>query len=384
MNMMRAVAVRHGSLSTVQMPVPAPGPGQVLLKVLRAGICGSDLHVRTDADASADVAAEVGYPDFMRPDDTVVLGHEVSGSVVAYGPGCRARWAPGRQVVFLPLLRIGGQIQMTGLCTTAPGGLAEYLLADEDAILPVPDGLDPDLAALTEPLAVSRHAVRLAGLRRRDVAVVIGCGPIGLGVILMLAAAGVSRIVATDYSPGRRELALRCGASIALDPATDSPWEHLGPSRRIVTTAGDYYGAGLEALHLLRRIPGTPWPALMRAADRLGAGPRGPVVFECVGRPGVIEQIVSAAPFLSTVVVVGVCMPPDTFRPTMAINKELQLRFSFCYDPADFHHTLQMIARGRIDARALVGDVIGLDQVAGAFDELATGAGAKTLVDPAR
>jgi threonine dehydrogenase-like Zn-dependent dehydrogenase len=82
--------------------------------------------------------------------------------------------------------------------------------------------------------------------------------------------------------------------------------------------------------------------------------------------------------------VVGVCMRPDTFRPTMAINKELQLRFSFCYDPADFDETLHMIARGRVNARPLITKVVGLDDVPAAFDDLAAGREAKILIDPSR
>ncbi|SDS56944.1 zinc-binding dehydrogenase [Actinoplanes derwentensis] len=381
---MRAVAVHDAELSVVERPVPEPGRGQVLVKVLRAGICGSDLHVRHDADGSADIAAEVGYPDFMRRSDEVVLGHEFTGVIVAYGPGCRARVPVGRHVVTLPLIRVDGKVHMIGLSTHAPGGFAEYVLTDEDALMPVPHGVDPDLAVLTEPLAVAHHAVRMGGARRSDPAVVVGCGPIGLAVILLLKAAGVRHIVASDFSESRRELAKRCGAHVVVDPASDSPWAHSGDGPGVIRSAPAYYGTGLEALHALRGVPLLPWRRVMRTAKRFGAGPRGPVVFECVGLPGVIEEIVSNTPFLSTVVVVGVCMRPDTFRPTMAINKELQLRFSFCYDPADFDETLRMIARGRIDARALISRVIGLSEVPAAFDDLAAARDAKILIDPSR
>ncbi|MBB2940463.1 threonine dehydrogenase-like Zn-dependent dehydrogenase [Actinoplanes lutulentus] len=377
---MRAVIVHETALSVVERPVPEPGRGQVLLKVLRAGICGSDLHIRLDADSSADIAAEVGYDHFMRQEQSVVLGHEFVGEIVSYGPGCRARWGTGTHVVALPLLRVDGQVHMVGLSEHAPGGYAEYLLADEDALLRVPKGLDPDLAALTEPLAVAHHAVRMGEVRRGDPAVVIGCGPIGLAVILMLKAAGVRHVVASDFSAARRELAVLCGADVVVDPAVGSPWDlgHAG----MITSASAYYGAGLEALHALRSVPGVPWRRVMRGATRLGAGPRGPVVFECVGLPGVIESIVSNAPFLSTIVVVGVCMSPDTFRPTMASNKELQLRFSFCYDPADFDETLRMIARGTVDARRLITRVVGLSEVEAAFEELGAAKAAKILIDP--
>lgn len=379
---MKAVVVRDGVLEVAEVPTPVPGPGQIRLRVTRAGICGSDLHVRHAADASAEVAAEVGYPDFMRRSDAVIMGHEFTGTVDEYGPGCRRRWKPGQPVVSLPLIRDGGEIHMTGLSTRAPGAYAEYVLVSEDATMPVPAGVDPDLAALTEPLAVAHHAVRRGSVARGDTAVVIGCGPIGLAVIHMLKSAGVRRVIASDFTESRRDLARRCGADLVVDPAVESPWSVLGSG--FVTSAPALYGAGLDALHDLRKVPGVPWWSAMSVAQRLGAGPRGAVVFECVGVPGVIEDIVTHAPFRSRVVVVGVCMQPDTFRPTMASNKEIDLRFSFCYDPVEFRQALHLIARGRVDPRPLLTGVVGLSGVTDAFDRLAApnGTDAKILVDP--
>jgi threonine dehydrogenase-like Zn-dependent dehydrogenase len=374
---MRAVIVQDGELSVAEVPLPAPGPGQVRLRVTRAGICGSDLHVRVHADASADVAAEVGYADFMRPGHRVVMGHEFTGVVDEYGPGCRRRWKRGQPVVALPLIRHGRDVHMIGLSEHAPGAYAEFMLVAEDTAMPVPAGVSPDLAALTEPLAVACHAVGRGRVSRRDTAVVIGCGPIGLATILMLRAAGVRRIIAGDYAEGRRELARRCGAHVVVDPAAGSPWTGLTDS---IT---DVYGDGLDALHRLRGVPGLPWWLAVRAAQRIGTP--GVVVFECVGVPGVLEDIVTHAPIRSRVVVVGVCMEPDTFRPTMASNKEIDLRFSFCYDPAEFRRTLHLIARGRVDPRPLITGVVGLGGVADAFEQLGkAGEHAKILVDPAK
>ena len=118
---MRAVTCHEGRLGVAELPTPRPGPGQVLLRVLRCGICGSDLHARTDADASADIAAEVGYPDFMRRADTVVLGHEFAGEVADYGPDCRRRWPAGSPVVAMPVLRHAGDVHLIGLSDQAPG-----------------------------------------------------------------------------------------------------------------------------------------------------------------------------------------------------------------------------------------------------------------------
>jgi threonine dehydrogenase-like Zn-dependent dehydrogenase len=133
----------------------------------------------------------------------------------------------------------------------------------------------------------------------------------------------------------------------------------------------------------LRRVPG--WRHVFRAADALGAAtPTGPVVFECVGVPGMIESVVSSAPLNARVVVVGVCMGGDSFRPSMAINKELDLRFVLCYTPLEFRDTLHALADGKVDAGALVTGTVGLDGVAAAFTALGDPERhAKILVDPA-
>ena len=94
----------------------------------------------------------------------------------------------------------------------------------ESLMMPVPNGLAPETAALTEPMAVAWHAVQRGEVRRRDVAIVIGCGPVGLGVILCLKAKGVRTVVASDFSAGRRALATPCGADVAVDPGAGSPF----------------------------------------------------------------------------------------------------------------------------------------------------------------
>ncbi len=132
----------------------------------------------------------------------------------------------------------------------------------------------------------------------------------------------------------------------------------------------------------LRRLP-VPWSPLWRAAEAVGAGPGAPVVFECVGVPGVIDQIISSAPIWSRVVVVGVCMGNDQIRPAMAINKEIDLRFVLGYTPLEFRDTLQMLAGGKVDASPLVTGTVGLPGVPSAFDALGDPeAHAKILIDP--
>ena len=170
---MRAVVCRQGELTVEEIPTPEPGKGQVLLRVLRAGICGSDLHARVHSDATAQVSAEVGYDAFMRSEQSVVMGHEFAGEVVSYGPGCRKRWAPGTPVVSVPMIRHGADAHLTGLSESAPGGYAQFVLVSEDMTFQIPENLPAEHAALTEPMAVAHHAVRRGEVGRRDVAVVV-------------------------------------------------------------------------------------------------------------------------------------------------------------------------------------------------------------------
>jgi threonine dehydrogenase-like Zn-dependent dehydrogenase len=378
---MRAVVCQHAELSVADRPEPTPGRGQVRLEVLRCGICGSDLHARHGIDEWAELSAEMGYDRFGRSGEPIVFGHEFSGAVAEYGPGCRADVPTGAPVVALPLIRSDQGVDTVGLSLHAPGAYAEQLLVQESMMLAVPNGLAPDVAALTEPMAVAWHAVRRGEVGRRQVAVVVGCGPVGLGVILMLKAQGVRTVVASDYSAGRRALARACGADVVVDPAEGSPYEAAG-DRGHITDAPSALELAVGTREKLGRLP-VGWWHVWRLAERLGAGPKHPVVFECVGVPGVIESIVSGAPMFSRVVVVGVCVGPDTFRPAMAINKELDLRFVIGYTPLEFRDTLHMLAEGRVDPRALITGEVGLDGVEAAFAALADPeAHAKILVDP--
>ncbi|RDI46678.1 zinc-binding dehydrogenase [Nocardia mexicana] len=380
---MKAVVCSEGKLEVAEIGAPQPGPGQVLLNVLRCGICGSDLHARVHCDELADLAAATGYDRFMRSDQRVVMGHEFCGEIVEYGPRCRKRWRPGTPVVALPIVRHERQPELTGLSVAAPGGYAEQVVVQEAMTFPVPNGLSSEHAALTEPMAVAWHAVRKGRVNSRQTAFVIGCGPIGLAVITMLRAAGVKTIVASDFSPRRRELAARCGADVVVDPGTESPWA-AAPRKGRVIGVEDVLNLGFDAMDRLRRVPKLPWWYAFRLAHTLNAGPAGPAIFECVGVPGIIDQIITAAPPRSRVVVVGVCMETDSFRPAMAINKEIELRFAFGYDPGEFRDTLHMIADGKVDPAPLITGTVGLDGVDNAFAALASPEEhAKILVDPA-
>src|SRR5579884_3837441 len=250
---MKAVVCQEERLEVTDVPDPQPGQGQVLVEVLRCGICGSDLHARHHCDELAEVMAEIGYEDFMRSDQRVVFGHEFSGQVAEYGSGCAKKLAIGTPVVALPLIRRDGTPHALGLSTRAPGAYAEQVVVQESLMLPVPNGISADRAALTEPLAIAWHAVRLGELKKSDVAVVIGCGPIGLAVICMLKARGIRTVVASDLSAGRRSLASACGADIVVDPSGQSPYR-VGDGDHLQTLP-DAVGLSLDMMDKLGRLP---------------------------------------------------------------------------------------------------------------------------------
>ena len=378
---MKAVVCQNADLEVVERPEPTPGRGHVRLTVSRCGICGSDLHARHGLDDWADLAKMAGYDRLGRSDQPVVFGHEFCGEVAEYGPGCKGDLPTGTPVVALPLIRGESGIDTIGLSVHAPGAYAEQLLTQESMVLAVPNGLDAEVAALTEPMAVAWHAVRRGEVGKRQVAIVIGCGPVGLGVILMLKAKGVRTIVASDFSSRRRELAADCGADVVVDPAESSPYSAAG-DRGHVADIPAALELAVGTREKLGRLP-IGWWHVWRAGEKLGAAPKHPVIFECVGVPGVIETIVDSAPLFSRVVVVGVCVGPDRFKPAMAVNKEIDLRFVVGYTPLEFRDTLRMLAEGDVDPRPLITGEVGLGGVEAAFAALSNPeTHAKILIDP--
>jgi threonine dehydrogenase-like Zn-dependent dehydrogenase len=300
---MKAVVCQNAELEVVDRPEPTPSKGQVRLSVLRCGICGSDLHARHGIDEWAALAEQAGYDRFGRSSQPLVFGHEFSAEIAEYGPGTKRQIPTGTPVVALPLIRGAHGVDTIGLSVHAPGAYAEQLLAQEALVLAVPNALSPEVAALTEAMAVAWHAVRRSEVGNRQVAIVIGCGPVGLGVILMLKATGVRTVVASDPSPGRRTLATACGADVVVDPTQDSPYTATG-ERGHLDDMPSALELAMGTTEKIRRLPG--WWHVWRAAEKLGAAPKHPVVFECVGVPGVIENIIAGAPLFSRVVVVGV------------------------------------------------------------------------------
>ena len=378
---MKAVSCERGTLSVVDLPDPRPTEGQLVLDVRACGICGSDLHAKDHADELTDVMAEIGYRDFMRGDTPTVMGHEFAGVIAGRGAKSPKALKEGMTVVSFPLVRSHGAVQLTGLSPLAPGAYAEQVLVEASLTFPVPNGLSVDRAAMTEPMSVALHAVRRSEIKKGDTAIVIGCGPVGLAVICQLKARGVTTVVASDLCAGRRALAHRCGADIVADPAVDSPYEKAA-SKGVLTNIPDLYELALDTMGKLRKLPG--WSHIYRAADATGAaGPKRPVIFECVGVPGMIDGVLAAAPLSSRVIVVGVCMGTDKIRPTLALSKEIDVRFVFGYTPLEFYDTLHMLADGKLDASPLLTGKVGLGGVAAAFAALGDpDRHAKILIDP--
>ena len=379
---MKAVVCRNRELRVVERPEPRPGSGQVLVKVLRCGICGSDLHVRDHCDEWGALMTRSNYTALTRSDQEVVFGHEFSAEILEYGPDTRRKLKPGRMIVSPPTVRHRGAIDLIGLSAQTDGAYAERLVVQEDLMMPVPNGLGADLAALTEPMAVGWHAVERGELRQRDTAIVIGCGPVGLSIIAILKARGISRIVASDLSAARRDLATACGAHVVVDPSDASPYAGLREAGYLMD-APQVLELSVGSSEKIRRLP-VPWWHAWRLIQKVAGNPRGPVVFECVGAPGVLQQIIDGTPHFTRIVVVGVCMEPDRIEHGMAINKSVDLRYVVGYSPLEFRDTLHAIADGKIDCGPIVTGEVGLHGVDAAFAALASpDRHAKILIDPA-
>jgi len=342
---MRAAVMRDRRIEVDSVPDPVPGPGEVLARTLACGICGSDLHALKHADKLVDAARASGAPFVPDLSKDVVMGHEFCAEIVDFGPNTTRRIPAGRRVVSMPLLFRGTRIHGIGYSEEVPGGYGELMALSEPLLLEVPNGLATEHAATTEPMAVGVHAVAKAQLGKRDVPLVVGCGPVGLAVIAGLKLAGAEAIVAADYSPMRRRLAAHLGATVVVDPAER--------------------------------------PAM--DAWREAAGGRGAVIFECVGVPGLIDSIMRDAPPQARIVVAGVCMEDDRIRPMYGINKELSVQFVLGYTPDEFARTLRALAEGEIDVAPILTGRTGVAGVADAFETLAQPeAQAKILVEPWR
>lgn len=328
---MRALVYRGpGDVRVEAMPDPEPGPGEVLLEVTAAGICGTDRHI---------VAGELGVAPGTVP------GHEIAGRIVGLGDGV-ASWKPGNRVISYGQVTCGecGQCrrghdyrcrrpQVMGM--SRQGGFAELIAVPEQCLVAVPDAVADDVAAIVpDAIATPYHAlVGIGRIRARESLVVIGAGGLGLQAVLLARMKGAGSIVAVDPSPAARQAALGAGADEVLDPAA-----HDDPGKVL-------YGLTSGAT----------------------------LALECVGRGKTVELGMRSLAPGGRLVVVGV----GHDRPRLPalirfVAGETSIHGSFGSTIAEIETVLGLIADGRLDVSQSISQSVPLSDVPEVFAQAPT------------
>jgi L-iditol 2-dehydrogenase len=309
--MQSRAAVLHGvhDLRIDDVPVPEPGPREVLVEVRAVGVCGSDVHYYEHGRIGPYVVRE-----------PLILGHESGGVIVRQGPGA-TRHQIGQRVALEPGVPYGACQQCrTGrynLCAevrffaTPPvhGAFANYVTIHQDFAFPLPDSVSDDAGALIEPLSVGIWACRKARLQGGERVLVTGAGPIGLLAMQAALALGATWVTVTDVNPHRLELARRTGAARTVD-LREQP-------------LGD---AGVEA----------------------------DVLLECSGHPAALADGIRSLRPAGVAVAVGMGPGEEATIPLALLqNRELTLTGTFRY--ANIYPTaIGLVAAGRVDVEAIV------------------------------
>ncbi|HMJ55546.1 MAG TPA: zinc-binding dehydrogenase [Polyangiaceae bacterium] len=285
---------------------PLAGPGDVVVKVAAAGICGTDLHYRS-----------IG----MRFDRPMPLGHEFAGEVVEVGPKVKS-FAKGDRVAY-DSYNSPADIGRGGEC----GGFSSYVvLRDVDghvqSLCRVPEGVSLEHAALVEPIAVGAHAVNRADPTPGESVTIFGAGPIGLAVIMGLRWRGIEDIIAFDLSPLRRERAKALGARAVFDPREHPPAAALTELRGSASLFGSKY-------------------------------PRTDVYIEASGAPGLLSEIANLCNKGSRIVTLAIQRQPVTFDGTKLMSKEISIIGS-CGYPTEFPQVMEKLASGAVDPEAMI------------------------------
>jgi threonine dehydrogenase-like Zn-dependent dehydrogenase len=351
---MKAALLKAGRICIEDIADPVPQPGQIVTRPLACGICGSDLHARDHAPHLCDLLHRTGFRGFMNPDQPVVMGHEFCCEVLESSGDLKA----GDRVVSPPFLSGAEGVELLGYSNHFPGAFAERMVLETASCIRVPDDVPTDMAALTEPLAVAVHAVAEAEPGPDAAFSVIGCGPVGLFVIARLRALGLGPILAVEPNPARRAMAEKMGADAVIEPGgTNSEW-----------------WADLDLPIGISDAMAVD-PACRRRSRA--------IIFECVGKPGMLMRVAMDAPVGATIVVVGVCMEVDKVEPAFLIQKGLNLKFVFAYTGAEFAQSFMMIRANPDRLQMMVTGETGLSGVNDAFDQLGNGGAAvKLLVRP--
>ncbi len=328
--MSAAVYQAAGELVVKTLPVPDPGPGQVLVEVDHCGICGSDLHMVLDG--------------WGRPGSTG--GHEYSGVVVATGEGVPG-WRVGDRIVGGPGSTCGHcQPCLNGrpsLCEaratpgTGPpsrGAFADYVLVHHSELVSLPEGLSMRVAALTEPLAVAIHACSTAEVAPEKRILVTGAGPIGLLVVAVLRAWGVEDVTVSEPGKLRAQRAAAVGAREVVSP------EDL-------------------------KKPRMPMELVDRPFD---------VAIECSGRGPAQSSALAQLGRAGRLVLVGAGMDGGRFDANRIILNELVVTGSNEYASGDYPRALDLLASGQLPTDLLIEDTeVGLNGMLGAMRRLAAG-----------
>ena len=312
-----------------EVPVPSPRSDQALIEIEWCGICGTDLEEYADGPVTIPQVAH-SLTGRRAP---ITLGHEIVGRVAE--PARDGSGPPeGARVIPDVVLGCGEcwwcRRHEEGLCARhavvglhADGGLSEYVASKAATCVPVPDGLDADVAALAEPTSVAVRALRKVPYPVGSNVLVVGAGTIGLLVIQVARNSGASTVVAVDTKPRRRDLALALGADFASEPD------------------------GLEKL-------------LSEATG--GVGPD--VVIECSGVPGLARQAIRMTRRGGTAVLVGIHGKEEPFDllDTVLGEKRIVGSAAHLWDE-DVATAVNLLARGRIDGRPLLTTHLPLERV---------------------
>jgi (R,R)-butanediol dehydrogenase / meso-butanediol dehydrogenase / diacetyl reductase len=327
-----------GDVRIEELPEPSPGPGEVKVKVLANGLCGTDLHqyyVGPMSDASL----------------PIVVGHEFAGEIVEAGEGVQ-KSRIGELVAIEPIWRCNSCAQCKdgdyNLCrqghwhglTGKGGGLAEFTVVRDEMAWAVPDGVAPSDAALVEPLAVAFHAVERAQPRRQDRVIVLGAGPIGIGVFLGLRAEGVEDVIVVEPAAERQASARAVGAPQVIDPAGG--------------------GAAEEILAITR-------------------GTGSPLVIDAAGTAGSFADALAVLSPKGRIILVAAYTEPVSFNPTVLLQREARIDLSFAYR-GTFEPVLNHMAAGRYPTEPWVSHVP-LDELTHAYERLHQREAVKLLVD---
>ncbi len=240
--MRSAILDAIGSISLVQTAVPAPGAGEVLVRLRAVGICGSDVHYYVDGRIGD---AVVDYP--------FVLGHEPAGEVVQVGVGVTGL-AAGDRVALEPALPCGvcptclrgrpnccPQVRFLGT-PPIPGVFEEYHLFAASQCVKIPAAISFAAAATLEPMAVAIHAVNMGRMQPGDRVAIMGCGPVGILTAMAARMAGAAFIAMTDPIPERRAHAMQFGADLVADPQACDAVEEIKRAAGLVDIAFEAAG----------------------------------------------------------------------------------------------------------------------------------------------